>query len=179
MTIAFQLAQPSSWKAQPAVMGGCSRCLRAKTGVASPAGAFKMLTQDGYRDRFWRGYSQLRLLLEGKEESVQRDLFREREELPSTWRSAEGILCDLLCMARLLEWHVEDVRRAMADGIVSPDSVSEEANRLRSALEDRARGFLAALTQSLDRDIEASRMVVHDLEEFRWRLNSARGETPS
>ncbi|SRR5258705_12741098 len=82
-----------------------------------------MLTEKGYRDRFWKDYPQLRRILEGKERSFPcgvdalfASAFPEDQSLPSTWQGSVDRLTDVLCIARLLREHASDLQDAIAGG---------------------------------------------------------------
>ena len=77
-----------------------------------------MLTEEGYRGRFWRGYPQLRRLLESKDGSIPRgvnlfQLLDDGEPRISTDHGPLGRLADVLAIARLLAGRGSDVQDAV------------------------------------------------------------------
>jgi hypothetical protein len=133
-----------------------------------------MLTKEGYRNRFWRGYPQLRQLLEPKDGSIPEsgDLLRLLDGEPriSTDRGPLGRLADVLAIARLLASRGSEVQEAMRIDTSSAEGIPQEVGQLLDELE----GAIHALAHACDREIEVTRTIVRDIQELGWRLRSER-----
>lgn len=136
-----------------------------------------MLTENGYRDRFWRGYPHLRQLLERKDSSVPTGvdllaLVTEDESRISIDHGPLGRLADVLAIARLLASHANEVQDVMR---VDPSSVTQitgEVGQLLDELEGSIHAFHHALARACGREVEVTRTVVRDVQELGWRLRS-------
>ena len=94
-----------------------------------------MLTEEGYRNRFWRGYPHLRRLLERKDSSTPHgvDLLRlidDDEPRISEDHGQLGRLADVLAIARLLASQGRDVQDAMRVDTSSAEGMTEEVGKL-------------------------------------------------
>ena len=109
-----------------------------------------MLTKEGYRNRFWRGYPQLRQLLEPKDGSIPEgvDLLRlldDGEPRISTDHGPLGRLADVLAIARLLASRGSEVQDAMRIDTSSAEGIPQEVGQLLDELE----GAIHALSSCL------------------------------
>lgn len=144
-----------------------------------------MLTEKGYRDRFWQGYPQLRRVLEGKERSLTHGVHAllsavDAEDGPrvSTDHGTIGQLGDVLCIGRLLAKHHDDVQGRLVEAGPATEALRAEVTGLVDELESRLQAFVVTLSRSFERDIESLRMVVRDIDAFYSYLQSARKMTP-
>ena len=99
-----------------------------------------MLTEEGYRNRFWQGYPHLRQLFERKDSSVPNgvdlfSLFDDGELRVSIDHGPLGRLADVVSIARLLASHGDDVQDAIrAADTSSLVGILKEVDQLHSEL---------------------------------------------
>src|SRR5688572_3628065 len=121
-----------------------------------------MLTEEGYRNRFWRGYPHLRRLLERSGESVPQgvDLFSFFDDggpCTSIDNGLLGRLADVLAIARLVASQGRDVQDAIHNDTPSSARITDEVKQLLGELEARIYAFKQAVDQAFTREIEATR----------------------
>jgi hypothetical protein len=138
-----------------------------------------MLTHEGYRNRFWRGYPELRRLLESKDGSIPVgvDLFQlldDGEPRISTDHGPLGRLADVLAIARLLASRGSEVQDAMRIDTSSAEGIRQEVGQLLHELERAIRALRHGLAHACDREIEATRAIVRDIQELGSRLRAER-----
>jgi hypothetical protein len=136
-----------------------------------------MLTENGYRDRFWRGYPHLRQFLEPKAGSIPHgvDLLGfvdDDEPRISTDHGPIGRLADVIAIARLLTAERSDVIDVMGRDAASSEKITEEVNRLIDELVGRLDAFRHALARASSREIEVARITAREVEELGLRLLS-------
>ncbi|MEO8257239.1 MAG: hypothetical protein ABI868_07815 [Acidobacteriota bacterium] len=138
-----------------------------------------MLTDEGYRSRFWRGYPHLRQVFEAKDGSIPHgvDLLRlidGDEPRISIDHGPLGHLADLIAIARLLTRQSSDIHNAMRGEASSAEAVADELRRLLDELEGGLQGLRHAVARACEREIEAARTKARDFQELGWRLRSER-----
>jgi hypothetical protein len=141
-----------------------------------------MLTKEGYRNRFWRGYPQLRQLLEPKDGSIPEGvnllrLLDDDEPRISTDHGPLGRLADVLAIARILASRGSEVQDAMRVDTSAAEGIPQEVGQLLAELESAIHDFrraLDALSHACGREIEVTRTVVRDIRELGTRLRPER-----
>lgn len=130
-----------------------------------------MLTNEGYRNRFWREYPRLRQLLERPDSSAPHgvDLLRlvdQDEFRVSTDHGPHGRLADVIAIARLLASRCGEVQDAMRSDASSARGTAREVRQLLSELEERVQAFQYEIAQACSREIEVARTIALDLSEL-------------
>jgi hypothetical protein len=131
-----------------------------------------MLTREGYLNRFWQGYPQLRRLLEGKEDGIATGpeaLLSSVDELDGPRISIDhgslGRLADILVIARLLSKHEAEVQTAITERVLPGEQITAEVKRLLNELQSRIEAFLGVLARSYEHDVESALKVARRIDE--------------
>jgi hypothetical protein len=133
-----------------------------------------MLTEDGFRNRFWRGYPHLRRLLESKEGPVPRgvdleEFFANDEPRSSVNHGPLGRLAEVIAITRLLTRQGREIQDAMRDQASSAEGIADEVGQFLRELEERVHAFRRA-TLACDHEVDGARAVAHDVHELCGRL---------
>jgi hypothetical protein len=138
-----------------------------------------MLTEDGYRNRFWQGYPHLRRLLERKDDPIPhgadlRGFFDDDEPRTSVDHGSLGRLTDVIAIARLLASQGLDIQHAMRVDTSSTEVITEEIRQLLDELEGRVHALRQRVARACDREVDDTRAVARDVQELGRHLRSAR-----
>src|SRR5689334_9011853 len=130
-----------------------------------------MLTEEGYRQRFWRGYPFLRQLLERKDSSTPHgvDLLQLAggdEPRTSIDHGPSGRLADVVAIAQLLASHRNDVDAAIRGDRQLTECITKEVRELLDEMEHRCHAFQQELARVFGRELETTRSIARSINDL-------------